>query len=128
MPPDPELPRCIYHLALRHEWQQALDSGTAYRRSTLCKSLDDEGYIHCGFANQVQAVADLVYHGRRDVVLLGIDPARVQSEVRVESLDSGDQAFPHIYGPLPLAAVVQTTAVPLSADGRLIVRPLLADG
>lgn len=128
MPRDLELPSRIYHLALRDEWQQALDGGAVYRRSTLGRSLEDEGYIHCSFANQVQSIADLGYHGRRDVVLLEIDPARLQAEMRVETLDGGGQAFPHIYGPLPVEAVVVATGVPVGADGRLIVEALLSHG
>src|ERR687892_322680 len=92
------------------------------------RSLEDEGYIHCSFANQVQAIADLVYRGRRDIVLLEIDPARLRAEVRVEALDGGEQAFPHIYAPLPVEAVVVATGVPVGADGRLIVETLLSHG
>jgi uncharacterized protein (DUF952 family) len=128
VPPHAHLLRSIYHLAIRDEWQQAMDSGLAYRRSTLGKSLEDVGYIHCSFAHQVQAIADLLYQGRQDVVLLEIDPARVKAEMRVETPDGGDEPFPHIYGPLPVEAVVQASDVPLSADGRLIVKGLLADG
>jgi glutathione S-transferase len=126
--PDAGVPCSIYHLALRDEWQQALDGGVAYRRSTLGKSLEAEGYIHCSFARQVQAIADLVYHGRHDVVLLEIDPARVKAEVRVEGPDGGEQGFPHIYGPLPIEAVVHASDVPLDTDGRLAVNALLGGG
>jgi hemoglobin len=107
-----ELPSRIFHLALRAEWQEALDSGRDYRRSTLGTSLEDEGFIHCSFADQVQAIADLVYRGRSDVVLLEIDPSRLTAEVRVENLQGGTERFPHIYGPLPLQAVVQVIDAP----------------
>lgn len=128
VPGDAELPIRIYHLALRDEWQEALAASAAYRRSTLGVALEDEGFIHCSFANQVQAIADLVYHGRSDVVLLEIDPSRLQAEVRIENLRGDEQAFPHIYGPLPVEAVAHAKGVPLGADGRLIIEPLLADG
>ena len=108
----------LYHLALRGEWLEAVDAGTAYERSTLGASLADVGFIHCSFADQVQATADLVYRGRADVVLLEIDPARVEAEVRVESLGGG--TFPHIYGPLPIRAVLTATDVRLGPDGRLL--------
>ena len=98
--------RGIYHLALRDEWHEAVERNEPYRRSTLGRSLDDEGFIHCSFAHQVEMIADLVYRGR-DVVLLSIDPSRVQAEVRVENLEGGEDLFPHIYGALPLDAVVR---------------------
>ncbi len=120
-------PDRIYHLALRDEWYETTKERAAYRRSTLGKSLEDEGFIHCSFANQVQAVADAMFHGREDVVLLTIDPSRVQAEIRVENPNGGEEMFPHIYGPLPLAAVTESSGIPLSADGRLVVQALLSD-
>jgi glutathione S-transferase len=118
-------PERIYHLALRDEWAHALGSGVGYRRSTLGRSLDDEGFIHCSFAHQVEQIADLVYCGRGDVVLLVIDPSRLHAEVRVENLEGGEQRFPHIYGPLPVEAVVEARDVPVDTTGRLAVGPLL---
>jgi uncharacterized protein (DUF952 family) len=45
--------------------------------------------------------------------------------VRVEEV--GADFFPHIYGALPVAAVVRVRDVPVRVDGRLLVGPLLAD-
>jgi glutathione S-transferase len=110
----------IFHLALRDEWNEAVAHGDAYRRSTLGVSLAEAGFIHCSFGNQVSMIANLFYRGRDDVRLLVIDPARVESPIRVEPV-SDDQSFPHLYGPLPVAAVVGAIPVPLEADGRLDV-------
>jgi glutathione S-transferase len=96
----------IYHLALQREWDDAVGRGGPYERSTLGHSLADVGFIHCSFEHQVKTIADLVYKGRDDVLLLTIDPARLAAEVRVENLEGGAQLFPHIYGPLPLDAVI----------------------
>ena len=125
MPSDPNRKDPLYHLALRDEWEAAATAGASYRRSTLGSSLEDVGFIHCSFVHQVQRIADLVYRGRNDIVLLVVDPARLDSEVRVETLDGGDDRFPHIYGPLPIDAVVAVEPVPLEADGRLAVASLL---
>ncbi len=114
----------VFHLALREDWDDAL-AGGAYLQSTLGRSLEDEGFIHCSFADQVQGIADLVYRGRDDVVLLAIDLSRVRVEVRVENVEGAQQSFPHLYGPLPVDAVTQSIDVPLSPDGRLLVEPLL---
>ena len=108
----------FFHLALVDEWRNAQRAGD-YRRSTLETSLDEEGFIHCSFAAQVQATADRYYRGRADVVLLTIDPSRLQVEVRVEN------QFPHIYGPLPVDAVTRVDAVPVDLDGRLVTEPLV---
>lgn len=114
----------LYHLALRDEWDAATREGEHYSRSTIGHSFDEVGYIHCSFPHQVQPVADMAYQGRDDVVLLVIDRSRIDSEVRVEAL-TGDQEFPHIYGPLPIAAVVDVREVPLGADGRLDAEAML---
>jgi uncharacterized protein (DUF952 family) len=118
-------PARVYHLALAAEWAEATDRGQPYRRSTLGKSLDEEGFIHCSLATQVQEVADLLYFGRDDVVLLTIDTALVPSDVVVENLHGTDQSYPHIYGPLPLEAVVHAVAVPQASDGRLDINGVL---
>ena len=97
----------------------------SYVRSTLGKSLAEVGFIHCSFANQVQTIADLVYVGRDDIVLLEIDTAQVEPAIRVEQAEGTDEAFPHIYGPLSVAAVVAAHDVPLESDGRLAVGPLV---
>ena len=123
--PSDEMPLRIFHLALKDEWQQALESGDGYDRSTLGSSLDDEGFIHCSFANQVQTIADLIYAGREDVVLLAIDVARLTAELKVESLDGTPQRFPHIYGSLHPDAVLSADPVPMRKGGTLDVSSLL---
>ncbi len=119
-----DLQRPLFHLALAPEWDMARDAGS-YRRSTLGVSLEEEGFIHCSFAEQVQRIADLVYRGRDDVVVLRIDPDRLDAEIRVEDLTGAGMAFPHIYGPLPLDAVTAVVSVAPAADGRLAVGPAI---
>jgi len=112
-------PAPLYHLALAAEWRAALGQGRNYERSTLGRSLVEQGFIHCSFAHQVQVVADFIYRDRSDVVLLRIDPSKLSAKVVVENLDGGDELFPHIYGPLPLAAVLSASPVTTGADGCL---------
>ena len=121
MPTEAGQPDRLYHLALQAEWSEAQGSGTEYTRSSLGTSLEEQGFIHCSFADQVQQIADLVYAGRQDVVLLVIDPSLVPDEIKVENLEGGDQLFPHIYGPLPLEAVIAVRPAPADPDGRLVL-------
>ena len=111
----------IYHLALRPDWQDALDSGAGYATSTLGVSLAEQGLIHCSFANQVQRIADLVYAGRDDVVLLTVDPALLTAKIRLDQV--GEDAFPHLYGALDPAAVVAVRSLIPGPDGRLDATP-----
>ena len=95
---DPGTP--IYHLALRAHWENARAAGE-YRQSTIDRTLEEEGFIHCSFAEQVEGTVARYYDGIDDIVLLTIDPAQL-ADVRVEN------GFPHIYGPLPITAVIET--------------------
>lgn len=112
--------RPLLHLAVRREWERAQASG-AYDRSTIDTSLAEEGFIHCSFPEQVQATADRYYRGRDDIVLLVVDPDRL--DVRVERASSGE-GFPHVYGPIPVEAVTSVQPVPLGPDGRLALDDL----
>ncbi len=120
------VPERIHHLAIAAEWDAAVARGGSYERSTVDTSLADEGFIHCSLAEQVRGTADRYYRDRDDVVLLTIDTTKVGSPVVVEDLFDRGTALPHIYGPLPLGAVVDATPVPLGADGRLDIDAVLA--
>jgi uncharacterized protein (DUF952 family) len=90
----------IFHITEQEQWVGAQSAG-GYMQSTRGATVDDVGFIHCSFRHQIATVARLVY-GDHDgpLVVLRIDPARVGSEIKVED------GFPHIYGPLPVAAVI----------------------
>lgn len=109
----------IYHLALSADWES--EPTRPYSTSTIGMTLADAGFIHCSFPAQVQQVADMAYRGRCDVLLLEIDPARLTSKIEVENLDGGDEAFPHIYGPIDRDAVIRVTPLRLLKDDRLAV-------
>lgn len=47
----------IFHLALAAEWEEAISAGV-YQRSTIGRSLAEQGFIHCSYLHQLQAVAD----------------------------------------------------------------------
>ena len=96
----------IFHISTVEDWQAAQRAGD-YRVSTLGRSLADEGYIHASRSDQVEGVRAAFYAdpGLR-LVLLEIDPARLGVELRLEVPPDADEAFPHIYGPLVIDAVV----------------------
>jgi len=87
----------IMHIARRKDWEGAKEKG-CYRGDTL----ENQGFIHCSTPGQVIKVANSLYRGRRDLVLLRIDPDRVEPEIRYEG---EGETYPHIYGPLNLDAV-----------------------
>ena len=116
----------IHHLALAQEWHTALNGGDrTYRRSSIDRTLEQEGFIHCSFPDQVQGTADRYYRDRADVVLLTIEPALVEAEVVHENTSGGTELYPHVYGPIPVDAVVAARPVELLDDGRLDIEAAL---
>jgi len=102
----------IFHIAPLAEWTRAQDQGWY-----TADSLHSEGFIHCSEEHQVVRVANQRFRGRKDLVLLHIDPARLDTEVRYENLEGGSELFPHIYGPVPVSSVVLVTPFQPGANG-----------
>jgi uncharacterized protein (DUF952 family) len=77
----------------------------------------EDGFIHCTLGDdRMLEVANLFYAGDpRPMLVLSLAPDRVGSEVR---FDDPERVFPHIYGPLSLAAVTGSRPVERGADGR----------
>jgi len=95
----------LYHLSLPDDWAAAFTTGE-YTMSTRGVTLEQEGFIHCSTRAQLEATANRFYADLDQLVLLTVDPALVPSEIRWEAPAPGvDDLFPHIYGPLPIAAV-----------------------
>ena len=96
----------IFHIALAADWEAAQPSGE-YRMSTPGRRLDEVGFIHCAGPGQVAGVAERWFGGATGLVLLTVDPALVPAEIRYEAPNGAAEAFPHVYGPLPVAAVTR---------------------
>jgi uncharacterized protein (DUF952 family) len=109
-PAGPDLAR-LFHIALASDWSAAQQAGE-YRISTLGRTLDEVGFVHASYAVQVAGVMAAFYSGVTEpLLLLAIDPARLGCKVRDEEVAPGGEMFPHIYGPIPVAAVTGNTPV-----------------
>jgi glutathione S-transferase len=107
----------IYHIATRADWERARADGE-YTRSTVDKSLAEEGFIHASQASQVARTANKFYRDvPGDLVLLVIDPGRLRAELRYEDGPGAELPFPHIYGPLNADAVVDARPFVAGPDG-----------
>lgn len=103
----------IFHIALASEWAAAREAGV-YTTSTLGRSLAEEGFIHASRADQWTGVRDRFYTDVSEpLVLLQVDTDLLDVPVVDEPPAPGvEETFPHIYGRLPVTAVVR--AIPLS--------------
>ncbi len=98
----------IYHITSRDAWAAAQSEGKYH-----AESLASQGFIHFSQARQVARVANAVYVGQTDLVLLHVDPVKLTAEIRIEPPDPtipahhyDGELFPHLYGALNLDAVV----------------------
>jgi uncharacterized protein (DUF952 family)/GNAT superfamily N-acetyltransferase len=94
----------LLHLIEPASWRAALAEG-----ALRPPSLADVGFVHLSTPEQVDLPAERLYPGRRDLVLLVVDPQRLRDPVRWEPdvpEDPASMRFPHLYGPLPTSAVV----------------------
>ena len=98
-----------------------------YRVSTPGRGLDEVGFIHGSFRDQVERIGSFHYATTSEpVIVLEIDTRRLTAPVRIENLEGGSELFPHIYGPLPIDAVGRT--IPATTDGgRFTVEWIAAD-
>lgn len=91
----------IYHITTAAAWEKAQELG-AYEAA----SLKEEGYIHCSLENQIAGVLERYYEGQTGLLRLTIDTDKLTSAYIYDWSPSTADTFPHIYGPIDLAAVV----------------------
>lgn len=110
------VPTVLVHLCSKDEWRSAQAHGE-HRPDSLAAV----GFVHLSTPQQVHLPANRLYAGRTDLVLLHIDAARLPSPVRWERgvpADPVGMEFPHLYGPLPIGAVIRVTSYLPDAEGR----------
>lgn len=95
-------------MAMPTDWAFAVDAGE-YRMSTRGISLETEGFIHCSDPHQLVGVANRFYSDVMLLILISVDTSKLDSEViREPPFVGSTDLFPHIYGPIPMPAVLST--------------------
>lgn len=105
----------IYKILAADEWAVAAASGQVEG------SADDQrdGFIHFSATDQVVETARRHFGDRSDLVLLTVDEVALGPLLRWEA-SRGGALFPHLYGPLPITAVLAAERLPddvPAADG-----------
>jgi uncharacterized protein (DUF952 family) len=108
-------PQVLQHICAATDWEKAQQSN-----ELRPDSLRTVGFVHLSTPQQVHLPANRLYAGRTDLVLLHLDPSRLGAPVRWGPgvpTDPASMMFPHLYGPLPVAAVVAVTDYRPGPDG-----------
>jgi uncharacterized protein (DUF952 family) len=87
----------VYHLLTKKQWEKAKEMGFY-----VPDSLEKDGFIHCSTKKQVLPTAERRFQGRKDLLLLAINPKRVKAKIVFEDLKGMGEKHPHIYGKLSL--------------------------
>ncbi|NES19206.1 MAG: DUF952 domain-containing protein [Symploca sp. SIO3E6] len=93
----------IYHFALPARFQAQQVNG-----EYIPEQFSEDGFIHCCYPNQLLGVLSRHFPHTEELLLLVIDRSQVSCDVIDENTHGGTELFPHIYGALPLAAVLRT--------------------
>lgn len=111
----------IVHLTDAATWGAAQAAG-----ELRASSLATEGFAHCSTTDQIVGVANRFYRNAPSLVLLAIDESLLTTPLRweVPAHPDGSPAtlhepqFPHVYGPIALSAIVDSTEFVPGPDGR----------
>ncbi len=86
--------RKVLHIADSNDWLAAKHTG-----EYLPSSFNTDGFIHCCFEEQLDAVLQAYLAGRDDCVVLEVQEWRGRDDIKIEAGHDG-QDYPHIYGPV----------------------------
>jgi uncharacterized protein (DUF952 family) len=104
--------RIVYKVMSEAEHQQMQRDGV-FRGSPADIA---DGYIHLSCGSQLAATLDKHFSGVDGLMLAAVDLSLLGDTVRWEQARGG-QLFPHIYGLLPVGAVVSVATVERTVDG-----------
>jgi uncharacterized protein (DUF952 family) len=95
----------LLHVTSAESWAEAQRSGLH-----APPMLAQDGFLHLCTVAQLDYVLGRHFSGRTGLVLLYLDPALLK-DLRWEISEPDRDAFPHLYGPLPVAAVLRAEPV-----------------
>src|SRR5690606_36597717 len=111
----------IYKIAPRGLWAQAEQAGS-FNGAPVDIA---DGYIHFSTATQMRETTAKHFAGQQNLLLISVNASALGAALKFE-VSRGGALFPHLYGELPLAAVLKVDPLPLGEDG-LHIFPELED-
>jgi uncharacterized protein (DUF952 family) len=110
----------IYKICERTLWREA-ERSKAFHGALVDQR---DGFIHFSTSDQVQETAAKHFAGAGDLVVVAVEVAALGDALKWE-VSRGGGLFPHLYGPLPLAAVLWAKPLPLGSDRRHVFPELV---
>lgn len=110
------LPTTAFKILSRADWRATLAEG-AYDGSPVDRA---DGFIHLSAADQLAVTAARHYAGESDLMLVEVD-LTVLGDALVWEPSRNGALFPHIYGPLPVAATRGARALSVTNAGDMIL-------
>ena len=92
----------------KREWAATLAKG-AYEGSEVDMR---DGFIHLSATHQVRETAQKHFSGKAELLLVSVREESLGQSLKWE-VSRGGELFPHVYGPLPFAAVIEVIPLPL---------------
>ncbi|MBB4641887.1 DUF952 domain-containing protein [Rhizorhapis suberifaciens] len=102
-----------YKILTRDQWE-------AFRTDCVFSGAPADlahGYIHLSAKSQTAETVAKHFAGQDDLILAMVDLAVLGDKVKWE-VSRGGQLFPHLYGELPMSAVVTKAVLRLGSDGK----------
>ncbi len=101
----------LYKIMSRQQWENAQSYGFYEGSEVDIK----DGFIHLSAAHQARGTARKHFAGQSDLVLVSVQSQSLAESLKWE-VSRGGALFPHIYGVLPLAAIIAVVSLPLVND------------
>jgi uncharacterized protein (DUF952 family) len=93
----------VYHFADPLAWKHAQNSGIY-----APDGLSSEGFIHAATREQIEGVVDRHLRGHGPRIRLTLDCLALSDILQWEWSNASGDLYPHVFGPIPLAAVVES--------------------
>jgi uncharacterized protein (DUF952 family) len=104
--------RPLYKVLARQLWEAAEMAG-----QFAGAGIDlQDGFIHLSSTDQVVETVQKHFAGQDDLMLISIDEELLGESLRWE-VSRGGALFPHVYGPIPLSAILQVQSLPMDENG-----------
>ncbi len=115
----------IFHITDKKFWngkekEYTCDTSTYKTDDGSIHSFESDGFIPCATREQVIDVANHLFKGKNDLIVLVIDESKVHAQIKYENPGNG-KLYPRIYGPLNTDAVISVDDLKTDKDGLFVL-------